>query len=102
MKICANGVFRSARQKKEKVRICMIEKINRISSKEDFIKYIRSLVADYTNNKDEWENITIPDYLEQIASWIEDYSVTPQNDIEWEKIDYRILAQLLYMGKIYE
>ena len=80
----------------------MIEKINRISSKEDFIKYIRSLVADYTNNKDEWENITIPDYLEQIASWIEDYSVTPQNDIEWEKIDYRILAQLLYMGKIYE
>mgnify|MGYP003289014359 FL=1 len=63
----------------------MIEKINRISSKEDFIKYIRSLVADYTNNKDEWENITIPDYLEQIASWIEDYSVTPQNDIEWEK-----------------
>ena len=80
----------------------MIEKINRISSKEDFIKYIRSLVADYTNNKDEWENITIPDYLEQIASWIEDYSVTPQNDIEWEKTDYRILAQLLYMGKIYE
>ena len=80
----------------------MIEKINRISSKEDFIKYIRSLVADYTNNKDEWENITIPDYLEQIASCIEDYSVTPQNDIEWEKIDYRILAQLLYMGKIYE
>ena len=84
-KICAKGVFRSARLKKEKVRICMIEKINRISSKEDFIKYIRSLVADYTNNKDEWENITIPDYLEQIASWIEDYSVTPQNDIEWEK-----------------
>ena len=82
--------------------MCMIEEINRISSKEDFIKYIRSLVADYTNNKDEWENITIPDYLEQIASWIEDYSVTPQNDIEWEKIDYRILAQLLYMGKIYE
>ncbi len=80
----------------------MIEKINRISSKDDFIEYIRSLVADYTNNKDEWENITIPNYLEEIASWIEDYSVAPQNDIEWEKIDYRILAQLLYMGKIYE
>ena len=24
------------------------------------------------------------------------------NDIEWEKIDFKILAQLLYMGKIYD
>lgn len=50
----------------------------------------------------EWENITIPDYLEQIASWIEDYADSPANDIAWEKIDFKILAQLLDMGKIYE
>ena len=37
-----------------------------------------------------------------LASWIEDYSISPANDIEWEKIDFKILAQLLYMGKIYE
>lgn len=80
----------------------MIEKINSISCKEDFVEYIKSLVRDYTDNHDEWENITIPDYLEQIASWIEDYSDSPANDIEWEKIDFKILAQLLYMGKIYE
>lgn len=80
----------------------MIEKINSISCKEDFVEYIKCLVRDYTDNHDEWENITIPDYLEQIASWIEDYSDSPANDIEWEKIDFKILAQLLYMGKIYE
>ena len=80
----------------------MIEKINNISCKEEFVEYIRSLVTDFTDNHDEWENITIPDYLEQIASWIEDYSDSPANDIVWEKIDFRILAQLLYMGKIYE
>lgn len=50
----------------------------------------------------EWENITIPDYLEQIASWIEDYADSPANDIAWEKIDFKILAQLLDMGKMYE
>ncbi len=54
------------------------------------------------NNKDKWENKTIPDYLEQIASQIEDYSDSPANDIVWEKIDFKILARLLYMGKIYE
>lgn len=80
----------------------MIEKINSISSKEDFVEYIRSLVTDFTDNNDEWENITIPDYLEQIASWIEDYAKSPANDIVWEKVDFKILARLLYMGKIYE
>ena len=80
----------------------MIEKINSISCKEDFVEYIRSLVTDFTDNNDEWENITIPDYLEQIASWIEDYAASPANDIVWEKINFKILAQLLYMGKIYE
>lgn len=80
----------------------MIEKINSISCKEDFVEYIRSLATDFTDSNDEWENITIPDYLEQIASWIEDYSDSPANDIVWEKIDFKILARLLYMGKIYE
>ena len=80
----------------------MIEKISSISSKEEFIEYLQDLATDYTDNRNEWENQTIPDYLEQIASWIEDYSISPANDIEWEKIDFKILAQLLYMGKIYE
>ncbi len=80
----------------------MIEKINSISCKEDFIEYIEFLARDYTNNKDEWENKTIPDYLEQMASWIEDFAESPANDIVWEKIDFKILARLLYVGKIYE
>lgn len=69
---------------------------------EDFVEYVKSLANDFTENREEWENVTIPDYLEQIASWIEDYSESPANDISWEKIDFKILAQLLYMGKIYE
>ena len=80
----------------------MINKINSISCKEDFVEYVEGLANDFTDNRDEWENVTIPDYLERIASWIEDYSKSPANDIAWEKIDFKILAQLLYMGKIYE
>jgi len=34
----------------------------------------------------------------RIASWIEDYSKSPANDIAWEKIDFKILTQLLFKG----
>ena len=80
----------------------MTKMINNISCKEDFIEYIKYLASDYKNNNSEWENKTISDYLEQMAGWIEDYSESPANDIVWEKVDFQILARMLYMGKIYE
>jgi len=80
----------------------MIEKINSISNREDFIEFLKNLATDYTDNNDAWENKTISDYLEQISSWIEDYADSPANDIAWENVDFQILARMLYMGKIYE
>lgn len=35
----------------------MIEKISSISGKEEFIEYLQDLATDYTDNRDEWENI---------------------------------------------
>ena len=50
---------------------------------------------------DEWENKTITDYLGQMASWMDDASIS--NDIiDWDNVDYKTLAKILYMGKIYE
>ena len=57
---------------------------------------------DGTNdNPDEWANTNITDYLGQIASWIDDWSDT-HKDIDWESMDYKSFAKILYMGKIYE
>lgn len=42
----------------------MDEKISSISSKKEFIEYLQDLATDYTDNRDEWENQTISDYLE--------------------------------------
>lgn len=78
------------------------EQIESISCKEDFIEFIRSLVSDYTDNNSEWENKTVPEYLEQIAAWLEDYANSPANDAAWDTIDFRPLAKMMYMGKIYE
>ena len=80
----------------------MFEEIEKIRNKADFIHFLYLLSEDFQKNPQEWENHTIPEFLEQMAGWIEDYSTCPANDIEWEKIDFKVLAQIIYMGKIYE
>lgn len=80
----------------------MVEQINHITNKAQFLQFVRDLAKDNLKNPEEWENTTISAYLEQMAGWVEDYSESPMNDIEWNKIDFRTLAIILYMGKIYE
>lgn len=80
----------------------MIELINQIQDKNDFIKFLKRLSLDYKEHNEEWENLSVPEFLEQIISWIEDYSESPASDIEWDKPDYQMFAKMLYMGKIYE
>ena len=80
----------------------MFEKIEQINNKREFIEFLNQLSKDYQTNYDLWENGTIDTFIEQIASWIEDYSTCPMNDIDWTEIDYKILAKIFYMGKIYE
>lgn len=80
----------------------MKNSIDEIENKADFINFLNQLATDYTTNKENWANTSISEFLEQISSWIEDFSECPQNDIEWEKINYKLLARIFYMGKLYE
>lgn len=63
---------------------------------------MNQLSKDSLENAGEWENGSIADYLERIASWVEDFSRCPQNDIDWTKVDYKLIARLFCVGKIYE
>lgn len=80
----------------------MIELIEKIESKADFIAFLNLLSKDFEKNPNEWANKTISEFLEQMASWVEDYSAAPTNDIQWDIIPFRVFSQILYMGKIYE
>ncbi len=75
-----------------------IEQINNIS---DILNFVIQLAEDAKEHPEEWTNTTITDYLGQIASWIEDCYM-PEDKINFEKPDYKALAKILYMGKIYE
>lgn len=80
----------------------MFEEIEKIRNKTDFIHFLYLLSKDFEKNPQEWENHTISEFLEQMAGWVEDFSTCPANDIEWEWVDFKVLAKIIYMGKIYE
>ena len=79
-----------------------MEQIESISSKEQLIKFIYDLAEDAKKKSFEWDNTTISEYLESIAGWVEDNGEQSLYPVEWDKKDLRLLANMLYMGKIYE
>ncbi len=79
---------------------CISKRIEEISSKKAFLAFLDELNSSFLKNSEEWENRTIDEFLNAIQSWIEDYSSSEFNDIDWGKVDYSLLARILYMGKI--
>ena len=78
--------------------------IDNINSKEDFVKFLTELRYDKEQNSEEWENREITSYLEGISSWVEDmegYFANMNIDIP-KDIDWKFIAILFYVGKIYE
>lgn len=78
--------------------------IENVKSKEDFISFINRLSKDNQINNDEWENKDILSYLEGVSSWVEDmdgYYKNMKLDVPIN-IDWRFIATLFYVGKIYE
>ncbi|MBQ8747470.1 MAG: hypothetical protein IJZ08_06355 [Clostridia bacterium] len=80
----------------------MVKHIEGVTDKDAFLHFIQKLIDDYRGNLQEWENKSIDEYLGAIRSWIEDFSVSEFNNIDWNKIEYSTIAKILYMGKIYE
>ena len=72
-----------------------VEQINNIAN------FVVKLAMDSKEHPEEWANTTITDYLGQMASWVDDCSVF-DDTVDWEKVDYKTFAKILYMGKIYE
>lgn len=78
--------------------------IENVKSKQDFISFINRLCNDNQINNDEWENKDILSYFEGVSSWVEDmdgYYKYMKLDVP-TNIDWRFIATLFYVGKIYE
>lgn len=80
------------------------ESINAIQTKDEFIEFLNLMIKDNEINSEEWENKSITEYLEGMASWVEDMDGYYNNmNLQMPRdIDWKFIATLLYVGKIYE
>lgn len=80
------------------------DKINAIHTREEFVEFLNFLIKDKQSNTEEWENKNLSEYLEAIESWVEDMDGY-YNNMKLEmpsNIDWKFIAMLFYVGKIYE
>lgn len=80
------------------------EIIDNIETKEDFIEFLKSLRVDFKDHPEEWENNTLGRYLEAASRFTMDCDrYYKNNDMKMEELSkWRIFADILYAGKIYE
>lgn len=80
------------------------EEVKKVESKEDFISFMEMLINDFNQNKHDWENQTVKEYLEAMKSWIEDMDGYFENTKQPvpDNIDWNFFSIVLYLGKIYE
>lgn len=82
--------------------ICNI--LESIDSKEEFMKFLVELRDDYKHRREEWENKDINTYLDAVYSWVDDmegYFCNMNMEIPGN-INWKFIATLFYVGKIYE
>jgi hypothetical protein len=82
----------------------ILKKVNAVETKDDFIEFVLLLANDLKMNPVEWENKSLPTYLEAIASWTEDmdgYYNNMRLPIP-ANADWKLFANILVAAKMYE
>ena len=66
-----------------------------ISNKADFVEFLRMLKHDFLQNPAEWQNNTLPSFLEGIYGYC-----TDMQDVD--AIDWKVVADILLAATVYE
>ena len=67
----------------------------KVTSKEDFLAFMREVREDLRTNPDKWENLSLDDFLESLAAWASD--TTHDQSEGWSYV-----ATLIWAGSRYE
>src|SRR5947207_12340293 len=71
---------------------------------EDFVSFVRALLADLKKNPDAWENRNLDSFLDALAAWVEDmdgYYLNAGGPVP-EQPTWKTLADMLLAARIYE
>ncbi|MBY0086419.1 hypothetical protein [Brevibacillus brevis] len=77
----------------------ILERASTVESREDMVQFISHLIKDYQQNKKEWANMSLEEFLSGMESWIEDCD-NMLSDLEG--VDWNLFATILIAGSRYE
>lgn len=82
----------------------LMEKVNNIQTREDFISFVHLLIQDHKDNHSKWENSDLESFLGAIAAWVDDIEGYYQNKglpLPLQP-DWNVFGQILAAARIYE
>jgi hypothetical protein len=80
------------------------ESAKNINNKNDLARFIQLLISDLKNNENEWENISLEDYLESMSAWLLDSDGLSLNLGEEmpKQPNWSTIGKILLAAKYYE
>jgi hypothetical protein len=82
-----------------------INETNKIISKKDFVDFLLILRDDLKNNSQDWENITLEDFLDGMIAFTQDidgfYKNVKNRDINHYNVAWEIFSDILLASRIY-
>ena len=76
-----------------------------VSSRHDFVEYVASLLSDFKQNGQQWENQTLENFLEAVSGYAEDvpgYLANTHSRVDPEKPSWQLFAIILAGAHCYE
>lgn len=76
-----------------------------ITSRKDFVEFLKLLHKYYTSKPEDWENNTLESFLEALSDYAEDISKYYKNtkqDRSPETADWQVFAEILKGAIVYE
>ncbi|WP_426791850.1 DUF7660 family protein [Sphingobacterium sp. WOUb80] len=77
----------------------------KVTDRQSFIKFLDLLRLDLLQHPETWENKTLPDFLEALATYTEDiqgYYDNTNANVDAEKASWSTFADIFKGAKIYE
>ena len=82
----------------------LLEQVKHMKTREDFVAFLRSLVRDFRERPEQWENAGLEAYLEAMAAWVQDMDGYYRKGGEKvpQHLTWKNLGEMLLAARIYE
>jgi hypothetical protein len=79
------------------------EQVEKLQTRDDFIKFMHELVQDLRTHPEHWDNSSLDGYLEAFAAWVHDMDGYYRNrgeespqQLTWKRVGEMLLAARTY------